>query len=74
MVLVIFTVSGIYLPYFNRIGLSPITIPEKSLHDFYPNPYKYMAGLSDTYLKSSDIMLRKDTAVSHDMIYLSDEH
>ena len=49
-----------YLPYFNDIDLSPITIPEKSLHDYYPNPYKYMAGLSAIYIKRSDITLRED--------------
>lgn len=40
-----------YMRCFNKLTLSPITLPEKSINEFYPNPGKYILGLSNNHLK-----------------------
>lgn len=41
-----------YLKYFNRLALSPITLPEKSINEFYPNPMRYIIRNTDVYQKN----------------------
>lgn len=40
--------------YFNNLNLSPITIPTRSIHNYYPNPIKYIMGESAEYLRKDN--------------------
>lgn len=40
--------------YFNKLNLSPITIPTRSIHDYYPNPIKYIMEESTEYLRKDN--------------------
>ncbi len=39
------------MKYFNDLLLSPITIPKKCIHNFCPNPIRYIIGYTNDYLK-----------------------
>ena len=48
------------IPYFNKLGLSPITIPQKKSQYcdevFFPNPLKYVTGESVELLRDTDVL------------------
>lgn len=48
------------IPYFNKLGLSPITIPHKKSQYcdevFFPNPLKYVTGESVELLRDTDVL------------------